>query len=613
MTSLDRGWTVPQTESPPAACLLPFAVWVMLFCAGCGADKPSPQSTGDEVDTAPAEPAWFRDVSAERGVDFVHVAHGAEQLFFPAIMSSGGAFLDYDNDGRLDLLLTGTSSAPLPGRQPGREAGTGGGTRLFRQAEDGQFRDVTKESGVVGEHYANGVAVGDVNNDGHVDFHLTCYGPDRLWVNQGDGTFRDMTEEAGISNTLWGASASFVDYDRDGWLDLFVTNYVDYDAGQPCVVGTPDFCNPAMFPRTADKLFRNLGGAVGTPASARFEDVTVSSGVFRHAGAGLGVVGADLTRDGWPDFYVANDGHANFLWVNQQDGTFREEAVLFGVAYDPLGRGQASMGLACEDFNGDLAPDLVATHLDGENNALYLSEPHGYRDRSMQRGLGGSFPYTGFGVALFDGNHDGQLDLLVANGRVRRRPSGDSGADGAVNSAGTSQDEPEFQRLYADRNSLYQGTDEGRLRLRTEHSDPFLSPREVSRGLALGDVDNDGDLDVLLTNCNGPARLLLNEAPKQGDWLSLRAVDPKLGGRDAYGAQVLVRRGGRTWSRLVLPCSSYQSCHDPRLHFGLPRQEGEPATIDEIEVTWPDGERERFPGGATNTTRSLVRGEGAAP
>lgn len=586
-----------------ALCLLP------------GCSRPDPASPDATVTQASP---FFEDVTERAGIDFQHHADGAKDFFFPAIMCAGGAFLDFDADGDLDILLIDGGEWPrspdLPsanGKSPASDGSGRNQCRLFRQDEGLKFQDVSESAGLKLLGYGMGAAVGDVNNDGFPDIYVTCFGPDHLFVNRRDGTFEDQTHSAGIENERWGASAAFLDYDRDGWLDLFVTNYVDYDPAQACLThnGQQDFCNPARFPRTSDKLFRNITGQLGDTttdgaekvSSARFEDVSVISGIALKAGAGLGVIGTDLNSDGWPDIYVANDGHANFLWLNQRDGTFREDAVLSGVAYDRLGKGQGSMGIAFGDVNHDLRFDLLVTNLDGENNALYLGLPDGgFEESSVSAGISAiSFPRTGFGTAFMDVDHDGDLDMLVANGRVRRR------ADAVVN-AKDSRNAAEFWRPYLEANDLLLNDGSGRFAPVASKSDGFLSMSGPSRALATGDVDNDGDLDVLVTVVGGRVRLLQNTSTKSGHWLTVRAVLPKSGGRDALGARVTVMRGDQRWVSAVATGSSYLAANDPRLHFGL----GETSQVDAIDVVWPDGLSERFVCGSVDRLIVVEHGRG---
>ncbi|MGH7202238.1 MAG: FG-GAP repeat domain-containing protein, partial [Planctomycetaceae bacterium] len=444
--------------------------------------RPVPSTDQERVPTAPDAPPLFTDVTAEAGIEFLHVTGRRGRYFFPDVMAPGGAMLDFDLDGDLDILLINSGS-------PKAAADDHGSNRLYRQEPGGRFADVTEGSGLEGGDYGMGVAVGDVNNDGRPDVYVTNYGPDRLYLNQADGTFLDITEAAGIDNPQWGASACFVDYDRDGRLDLMVTNYVDYYPSRQCVDGRgrEDFCGPQVFFGTADKLYRNESGS-GT--TVRFTDVSLSSGIAHQRGPGLSVTAADFNGDRWPDIYVANDGAANFLWINQRDGTFRDEAVLQGVANDALGRAQAGMGIAVGDVNGDAAFDLFVTHLAGETNTLYLSDAAGFRDAGPSAGLAGpSFPYTGFGTALADLDHDGDLDALVVNGRVKRPESASAGDEADTN----------FWRSYAEPNQISLNDGDGRFEEFSSSADPFTSAVDASRGLAAGDIDNDGDLDVLVT------------------------------------------------------------------------------------------------------------------
>lgn len=601
---------------PPSVKPLGFLRAITLaFSSLAGCARPVPETP--QVATAQSQPI-FEDVTELAGISFQHRAGGAEKYFFPAIMCAGGAFLDFDADGDLDILLVDGGEGPrttdVPNSSQESRPSRGDGKtqcRLFRQDEGLKFHDVSETARLNLLGYGMGAAVGDINNDGYPDIYVTCFGPDHLFLNRRDGTFQDQTHSANIENERWGASATFFDYDRDGWLDLFVTNYVDYDLAQACLIhnGQQDFCNPAMFARTSDKLFRNVTGQAHSSAETaaaefalvRFEDVSVASGIAMKAGAGLGVISADLNSDGWPDIYVANDGHGNFLWLNQRDGTFRDEAVLSGVAYDRLGKGQGSMGIALGDVNHDLRLDLLVTNLDGESNALYLGLAEGgFEESSVNARISTvSFPRTGFGTALVDIEHDGDLDLLVANGRVRRR------ADNAA-VTNRSRSAEEFWWPYRESNDLLLNDGAGRFDPVASKSDGFLSMPGPSRALATGDVDNDGDFDLLVTMVDGPARLLLNVGAKSGHWLIVRAVLPDSGGRDALGARVTVMRGERRWGSVVAPGASYLSSQDPRLHFGL----GEASQVDAIEVLWPDGRSERFAGGAADRQIVVEQGRG---
>ncbi len=545
--------------------------------AGCR----KPAAPNPTASPAPAVDCWFRDVTDEVGLHFIHDAGPTGAYFMPQIVGSGAALFDYDGDGRLDLYL-------LQNGGP-----NGARNQLFHQLPDGRFEDVSKGSGLDVRGYSMGVAVGDVNNDGRPDVLLTQYGGVKLFLNNGDGTFKDVTKEAGLDSLHWGTSACFFDYDRDGWLDLAVVNYVSYDPDRPC--GTPrfrrDYCSPTQFAGTVTNLYHNRGG--GGPV--RFDDVTVSSGLDYVPGPGLGVFCADFNGDGWPDIFVANDGQPNRLWINQKNGTFKEEAVRRGLAYNGSGRAQAGMGVAGGDLNGDGLLDLFVTHLTEETNTLWLQGPAGqFRDRTAASGLAETAERgTGFGTVLGDFDQDGALDLAVVNGRVY------SALESANPALGP------FWGRYAERNRLWAGKGGGRFEDVSASNGPFCATPAVSRGLAYGDVDGDGALDLLVTTVAGPARLYRNVAAHRGHWLLVRAVDPALH-RDAYGAVITVVSGERRWRRWLNPCSGYLCSNDPRAHFGLGRAD----RVDALEVQWPDGGRERFPGRAADQAVVLRKGDG---
>jgi hypothetical protein len=534
-----------------------------------------PPADGD----APGEP-WFADVTEQVGLDFVHDAGPLDgRYFMPQSLGSGAALFDYDNDGRLDIYLVQNGGPNGPRN------------RLFHQERDGTFKDVSQGSGLDIAGYGMGVAVGDVNNDGRPDVLVTEYGRLRLFLNNGDGTFRDITDEAGLRNPSWGASAAFFDYDRDGWLDLVVVNYIDYDPTWPCTSpsGSPEYCGPRTFPPRVSKLFRNLGRS---GRGVRFEDVTVSSGIVGRPGPGLGVVCADFDGDGWPDVFIANDGAPNHLWMNQRDGTFKEEAASRGAACNAMGVAQAGMGVALGDVDGDGLLDVFVTHMPEESNTLWRQGPRGlFADRTAAAGLASPrWRGTGFGTVLGDFDHDGALDLAVVNGRIRKADAPGNAALG-----------PHWG-MYAERNQLFANDGTGRFRDVSAANAAFCGTANVARGLCCGDVDGDGALDLLVTTVAGRARLYRNVAPGRGHWLLVRALDPTLH-RDAYGALVTVRAGDRTWVRPITAAGSYLCSSDPRAHFGL----GKVDHVDAVEVVWPDGARETFPGGAADRQLVLER------
>jgi hypothetical protein len=561
-----------------------------LFGLGCQkASEPSPRPNA----STPGQ-AWFQDVTEQKSLHFVHNAGQPGRYFMPEHIGSGGALFDYDNDGRLDLYLV-------------QNAGTNSSNRLFHQEADGHFKDVSAGSGLDVTGYGMGVAVGDVNNDGWPDVLVTEYGRVRLFLNQRQGLFRDVTEEAGLENPYWSTSAAFFDYDRDGWLDLVVANYVDYDPTHPCydATGAPEFCGPQGFPGSVTKLFHNPGGPSAAPgASRRWDDVTVSSGLFRRPGPALGVVCADFDGDRWPDIFVTDDARPNRLFLNQHDGTFSEEATRRGLAYNAMGEAPANMGIALGDIDGDGQFDIFVTHLSEEYHTLWVQTPRGlFQDRTMPAGLT-AMPWrgTGFGTVLADFDNDGALDLALVNGRIKREratppfvvpPSGGSSPR-------------DFWLPYAQRSQLFANDGKGRFSDVSALNAAFCSQPIVGRGLLCGDLDNDGALDLIATSIAGPARLYRNVVPPRWHWLIIRATDPALGGRDAYGAEVTVQAAGRRWWRLLNPAYSFLSSNDARVHFGL----GAAANVDAIRVIWPDGTEEEFGGGPSDRLMVLSKGTG---
>ncbi len=544
-----------------------------------------PRSQPTVPEEPPRRPPWFEDVTGRCGLNFVHDAGPTGAYFVPQIMGSGCALFDYDGDGRLDIYLINNAGPD-----------SGAINRLYHQEEDGSFRDVTATSGLGVAGHGMGVAIGDVDNDGRPDVLLTEYGRCRLFLNNGDGTFRDVTQEAGLDNPAWGTSAAFFDYDRDGRLDLIIANYVDYDPSVHCsdAGGRPEFCSPDMFHGTVARLFHNRGPGGGK--RIRFEDVTVKSGLARLPSNGLGVLCADFNGDHWPDIFVANDGKANHLWINQKDGTFTEEAATRGVAFTGMSHPAANMGIAWGDVTGDGLPDLFVTHLLTEDHTLWRQGPAGkFQDRTVAAGLTGAhWRGTGFGTALADFDLDGSLDLVLANGAIGRLRQG---------RAGPAADD--FWADYRQRSQFFVNDGHGRFRDASLDNPALCGPAMVARALAVGDVFNCGSVDLLITQVSGPARLLRNVAPRRGSWLEVRAIDPRLH-RDAYGAEVKVWVGERCWVRWINPGYSYLASCDPRAHFGL----GPVERYDRVRVVWPDGLAEEFPGGPANRHLELRRGEG---
>jgi hypothetical protein len=543
----------------------------------------------------------FRDIAAKVGLNFHHFNGATGQHYMPEAMGSGAALFDFDNDGDLDIyLVQGTplnSSGKLGVPPP---AGWKPGNRLFRNmlAETGElrFEDVTAKAGVGHIGYGMGVAVGDYNNDGLLDLYVTNFGPNVLYRNNGDGSFSDVTREAGVEDAHWSTSAAWVDFDGNGLLDLFVCNYVDFtvEGNRSCFspAGEPDYCTPKMYHPVPSRLFRNLG-------NGKFEDVTESSGINRSYGPALGVVCADFNGDGRPDIYVANDTAANQLWLNQGDGTFRDAALDMGVAYNMDGVPKAGMGVALDDVENNGGQVLLVTNLTREGVTVFRGDAQGQFDdvTTQFRLLEPTFGFTGFGVGWFDYDNDGWLDLFVANGAVTL-----SGAERRATFP------------YTQRSQLFHNEGRGKpFRETSRLAGPAFQSPEVSRGVAFGDIDNDGFIDIVVTNDNGPVRLLRNESAHNGPaarrhWLIVKLESP-LTNRFAIGARVaVVRRGRETLRRRVHTDSSYLSASDVRVHFGL----GDQPQLEAVLVTWPNHTEERFEGIKADRIVTLRQGTGRA-
>ncbi len=543
----------------------------------CGSDERLPEVTGLE----PIAPAPFAEVAQTRGLIFTQDSGHQDQYLNPEITAGGVAILDMDNDGDLDVYLVQSGRILEPEWEPA-------GNQLFRNRGDGSFENVTDDSGTEDRGYGMGVATGDYDNDGDVDLYVTNVGRNSLLRNEGNGRFVDATDGAGVGGDLWSSSAAFLDYDADGDLDLFVCNYIHWSvAGERrCTdaAGSPDYCGPQEYlAPTKDTLYRN--NADGT-----FTDVTNELGISMAVGNGLGVAVGDYNGDGRLDIFVANDGVEDVLWINGADGRFVNQAPTMGCARDEAGQAKGGMGIGSADIDDDGDLDLLIVNLRGETDSLFLNEGRYFADITGAAGLGRlSRGFTRFGTGFFDYDNDGQLDIYQANGRVLR-------ADRAYS------EDP-----YAEPNVLMHGVGSGKFTEVRPRGGIVPMLAHNSRGAAFGDLDNDGGIDIVVVNRDGPVYLLANQAPDRGNWIMFRVLDEH--GRDALGAVVTGVVNGRTMRREVQTAYSYCSANDPRVHFGL----GHAHTIQNITVRWVNGSTSSFGDFDTGHIATLRRSEQAAP
>jgi hypothetical protein len=513
-----------------------------------------------DIPQAPA-PIQFVDITAAARIEWNLKSLASGPKYLIETMGGGGGFIDYNGDGLLDIYLVCYSQTPQPGGAGKlRDA-------LYRNNGDGTFTDVTESAGIANSMQGMGMAVGDYNNDGWPDLYVTGYGGSKLYRNSGTGTFTDVTSQAGVNNTLWGTSAAFFDYDNDSDLDLFVCNYLTYDEKNlPCTFydGKP-YCSIKNFKGSASRLFHNNGN--GT-----FADVSEKAGVANAKGKGLGVVALDYDNDGRMDLFQANDAAANFLYHNNGDGKFSEVALEAGVAFDPNGAARGGMGTDAEDLDGDGFLEIFVANFSGETNALFHNDRDGlFTETTNKLGLGAvSLPLSGFGSRFFDYNNDGLVDLFVHNGHPFE----------PINKLFP-------ETTYREQPFLFENTGKGFRNVAAEHGEP-LKKFYAGRGLAVGDIDNDGDSDLLLMNAGEAPRLLRNDGGNAGNgrhWLGINLVGSK-SNRDAVGAEVTVTAGGRRRMKQRLSGTSYCSASDGRLLFGL----GASTKVEEVEVKWPSGQ-----------------------
>ena len=507
----------------------------------------------------------FTEQTQQAGIHFKHTNGASKNKYLPETMGSGCLFFDYNNDGHLDIYFvnSGTlSTTSQSHRQPDSM------NILYRNKGDGTFVDATAEAGLQQNHgYGMGCLSADYDNDGDADLYLTNFGKNQLYRNNGDGTFTDVTSHAGVGNGNWSVSASFGDFNLDGHLDLYVANYLDYqlETAHACFLeGVHIYCGPHEYPGARDTLYRNNGD--GT-----FTDVTSRAGVH-NTGKGLGTLFTDYNNDGYPDIFVANDAVPDFLYHNNKDGTFTDAAIMTGVAYNSEGRATASMGIASGDYDNDGGSDLFITNFSLEINSLFRNDSDSfYTMNTFEAGLADpSFSQLGFGTQFLDADNNGTLDLFVANGHVWDNVSDIT---------------PSLS--YMQRCQIFENTGEGQFRELSETAGRFFERPVVARGVATGDYNNDGMVDILVT-CNGEAAVLLQNdsqtVARKNNWVKIRLVATE-SNRDGIGAKVWVHTEETMQFREATCGGSYASGSEHTLHFGIGAQE----TIQSIKVQWQSG------------------------
>jgi hypothetical protein len=522
--------------------------------------------------------AWFEDVAEHAGLKFVYHSGHRDRYLLPEIMGGGVALLDIDGDGYLDVYFVQGESVLDP-------AVADSTARLFRNRRNGTFEDVTIGSGADVRGYGMGIAAGDFDNDGATDLYVTRMGSNVLLRNDGRGHFTDVTDRAHVANSGWSTGAAFLDYDGDGFLDLFVVHYVNWSPHleMSCynASGGADYCSPRKYNApAAATLYHNNGD--GT-----FSDVSVNAGVTSAVGNGLGIVLGDFNGDGRIDVFVANDSTPNHLWLNQGSGRFQNVALEAGCAVDYDGRAKAGMGTHAMDVSGTGRLDLLVVNLEGEADSFFRNQGEFFVDDTAAVGLRAtSRPFTRFGAAMLDFDNDGRLDLFEANGRIAR------------------QSELFSEDPYAEPNLLFHGTIDGKFEEVLPRGGTAQLSVGAGRGSAFGDLDNDGGIDIVIADRDGPARLLHNVVANRGHWIMFRVIDQH--GRDAVGATISATAGGRTVRRDVQTAYSYLSSNDPRVHVGL----GTATVVSNVMVRWPDGRSESFGTFAADQIRTLRQGAG---
>ena len=565
---------------PEAWALRPLRNLLVLIAAACALTMLPARAEQSDASSASA-PVTFENITQSAGIAFTHINGASADKYLVETMGSGALFFDYDNDGWIDLFIVdGGSYADAKVAASARH-------RLYRNLGNGKFSDVTAASGLTHTAYGMGACAGDVDNDGRIDLYVTNAGPNTLFRNTGNGAFTDITRAAGVGLDGWSTSCAFLDIDHDGDLDLFVANYLDAPKSNNPFCGDPQrrirvYCHPLNYKGLPSVLYRNDG-------MGKFTDVSAVAGIAKYVGNGLGVAVGDYDDDGWPDVFVANDAVPNFLFHNQANGRFSEVGLAAGVSVARDGKPRAGMGTEFADFNGDGRLDLVVTNHEFETHSLFRNDGRGlFTDATIESGIGPpTLPYVGFGVAFVDVDNDSRMDLAIVNGHV------------IDNTAMFRSGSTHAQRKLLLRNSNGRRfVDVGR------QAGSGFAKDGVGRTLIAGDIDKDGDLDLLVTNNGAAPELLRNDGGNRFNAIEVRAL--ARGGRDAIGARIIVSANGQTMAREVKSGSSYLGQSDLRAHVGL----GPATRVDRLEIRWPGGRVERIDNPPINHVITIDEGQG---